>query len=179
MGTTLMIPQYLESLLSPGRNSAHGTPGSSTRPRKRKRLRDTMSRLLQTESPAVQKRRSSVSDAGFLSVSGSFLDTTPGSPDTLVLEDRILGCADSFSFSVSYLECVGEKSLGALEKEILRSCDVCVVEEGGDKEDPVAADTPRKNLTARQQVFIELLQTEINYVNILDTIMKVSVHFIG
>nr|CAD7262489.1 unnamed protein product [Timema shepardi] len=178
----LLEPRYLESLLSPGRNSAHGTPGSSTRPRKRKRLRDTMSRLLQTESPAVQKRRSSVSDAGFLSVSGSFLDTTPGSPDNL--------------FPFSYLECVTEK-LEALEKEILRCCDVCDVEEGVEgcveilmnvqeregeawgegggsvvKEDPVAADTPRKNLTARQQVFIELLQTEINYVNILDTIMK-------
>nr|CAD7426713.1 unnamed protein product [Timema monikensis] len=127
-----LFEDYLESLLSPGRNSAHGTPGSSTRPRKRKRLRDTMSRLLQTESPAVQKRRSSVSDAGFLSVSGSFLDTTPGSPDNLVLEDHILGCADSFSFPFSYLECVGEKLLEASEKEILRSCDVYDAEEGTD-----------------------------------------------
>nr|CAD7443459.1 unnamed protein product [Timema bartmani] len=178
-----LFEDYLESLLSPGRNSAHGTPGSSTRPRKRKRLRDTMSRLLQTESPAVQKRRSSVSDAGFLSVSGSFLDTTPGSPDTLVLEveqvteseikNTLDICRALCVFVGVSEECVGEKSLGTLEKEIKRSCDVCVVEEERDsEEDPVAADTPRKNLTARQQVFIELLQTEINYVNILDTIMK-------
>ncbi|KAK9512129.1 hypothetical protein O3M35_000625 [Rhynocoris fuscipes] len=34
-----------------------------------------------------------------------------------------------------------------------------------------AAETPRKNLSARHQVFLELLQTESNYVGILNTIM--------
>ncbi|KAJ3633884.1 hypothetical protein MTP99_010803 [Tenebrio molitor] len=34
-----------------------------------------------------------------------------------------------------------------------------------------AIDTPRKGLTARQQVFLELVQTESNYVDILHTIM--------
>lgn len=38
----------------------------------------------------------------------------------------------------------------------------------------VVVDTPRKGLTARQQVFLELVQTESNYVNILHTIMTVS-----
>lgn len=50
-----------------------GTPTSS-RIRKRKRLRDAASRLVPIESPSLHKRRSSVSDAGLLSLSGSFLD---------------------------------------------------------------------------------------------------------
>lgn len=39
-------------------------------------------------------------------------------------------------------------------------------------------DTPRKGLTARQQVFLELVQTESNYVNILNTINTVSDFFL-
>lgn len=38
-------------------------------------------------------------------------------------------------------------------------------------------ETPRKGLTARQQVFLELVQTESNYVNILNTINTVSLRF--
>ncbi|CAH0393433.1 unnamed protein product [Bemisia tabaci] len=34
-----------------------------------------------------------------------------------------------------------------------------------------SSETPRKNLSARHQVFLELVQTESNYVNILNTIM--------
>lgn len=102
------------------------TPSSASR-RKRKRLHETLSSLVHQQSPALHKRRSSVSDAGLLSVSGSFLDCTAGSPS----------------------------------KET-------------DGTEPVV-DTPRKGLTARQQVFLELLQTETNYVDILHTIMTVSI----
>lgn len=112
-----------------GRRDSHlATPSSASR-RKRKRLQETFSSLVHTQSPALHKRRSSISDAGLLSVSGSFLDSTI-SPN----------------------------------KEILDGA-----EAGVDQ-------TPRKGLTARHQVFLELLQTEINYVDILHTIMTVSIN---
>ena len=38
----------------------------------------------------------------------------------------------------------------------------------------VNAEAALKNLSPRHQVFLELVQTEINYVNILRTIMTVS-----
>jgi len=38
----------------------------------------------------------------------------------------------------------------------------------------VTSDTPRKIQSPRQQVFMELVQTESNYVGILRTIMSVS-----
>ncbi|XP_063224169.1 protein ECT2 [Bacillus rossius redtenbacheri] len=124
-----LFEDYLESIISPNRSGAmSGTPGSSLRNRKRKRLRDTVSRLLQTyESPTTQKRRSSVSDAGLLSMSGSFLDASGTSADRQIDEEA----------------------------------------------EPVSSDTPRKNQSARQQVFMELVQTESNYVKILETIMVV------
>lgn len=74
----LFCPQYLEAMLSPNGQCGSQTPSvsTSTRARKRKRLREAMCRLVQNESPALHKRRSSVSDAGLLSISGSFLDCT-------------------------------------------------------------------------------------------------------
>lgn len=121
--------QYLDKVFSPaGRRESHAATPSSASRRKRKRLQETFSSLVHTQSPALHKRRSSISDAGFLSVSGSFLDSTI-SPS----------------------------------KEIL------------DGSDPGVDQTPRKGLTARHQVFLELLQTETNYVDILHTIMTVSV----
>ncbi|KAJ8972508.1 hypothetical protein NQ314_000152 [Rhamnusium bicolor] len=106
----------VQQVLSPNaRRDSHATTPSSASRRKRKRLHETLSSLVHQQSPALHKRRSSVSDAGLLSVSGSFLDCT-ASPN----------------------------------KEIL------------DGAEPVV-DTPRKGLTARQQVFLELLQTETNY----------------
>ncbi|XP_018579820.1 protein ECT2 isoform X3 [Anoplophora glabripennis] len=118
-----LFDDYIEQVLSPNaRRDSHATTPSSASRRKRKRLHETLSSLVHQQSPALHKRRSSVSDAGLLSVSGSFLDCT------------------------------------ASPKEIL------------DGTEPVA-DTPRKGLTARQQVFLELLQTETNYVDILHTIM--------
>ncbi|CAH1117797.1 unnamed protein product [Phaedon cochleariae] len=127
---SLVEKEYLfadqpEQVLSPAtrRDSHAPTPTSASR-RKRKRLHETLSSLVQQpQSPALHKRRSSVSDAGVLSVSGSFLDCT-ASPG----------------------------------KEALEGADVL-------------GDTPRKGLTARHQVFLELLQTETNYVDILHTIM--------
>lgn len=87
----LFYTQYLESVLSPTvsarRDSQAATPTTASTRRKRKRLADTLSSLVQngTDSPALHKRRSSISDAGHLSVSGSFLDCTT-SPDKPLLD---------------------------------------------------------------------------------------------
>lgn len=118
-----LFNDYLECVFSPNRRDSHATPTSSSR-RKRKRLHETLSSLACNDSPGLHKRRSSISDAGLLSVSGSFLDYT-ASPDAWLLDEA----------------------------------------EGK------SVDTPQKNLSPRQQVFIELVQTESNYVNILETIM--------
>ncbi|KAJ4437697.1 hypothetical protein ANN_17842 [Periplaneta americana] len=83
-----------------------------------------MSRLVQIDSPASHKRRSSVSDAAMMSMSGSFLDCTT-SP-----------------------------------------------EKQSDEVEAVTSETPRKIQSPRQQVFMELVQTESNYVGILHTIMS-------
>ncbi|XP_069689585.1 protein ECT2 isoform X4 [Periplaneta americana] len=122
-----LFEDYLEALLSPGGRCSSQTPtasSSSTRARKRKRLREAMSRLVQIDSPASHKRRSSVSDAAMMSMSGSFLDCTT-SP-----------------------------------------------EKQSDEVEAVTSETPRKIQSPRQQVFMELVQTESNYVGILHTIMS-------
>lgn len=123
----IIIFQYVEQTFSPNtrRESHQATPTSASR-RKRKRLHETLRQLSHQQSPGLHKRRSSVSDAGLLSVSGSFLDCTT-SPD---------------------------KALADGTETVL--------------------DTPRKGLTSRQQIFLELVQTESNYVDILHTIMTVS-----
>ncbi|XP_035738008.1 protein ECT2-like isoform X7 [Vespa mandarinia] len=129
-----LFENYLESVLSPTasvrRDSQQtATPSTASTRRKRKRLAETLSSLVQngTDSPAVHKRRSSVSDAGHLSVSGSFLDCT-ASPDKQLLDD------------IPEVEAVN-------------------------------AESSRKNRSPRHQVFLELVQTESNYVGILSTIM--------
>ncbi|XP_015188034.1 PREDICTED: protein ECT2 isoform X6 [Polistes dominula] len=129
-----LFEDYLESVLSPSasvrRDSQQtATPSTASTRRKRKRLAETLSSLVQngTDSPAVHKRRSSVSDAGHLSVSGSFLDCTASS-DKQLLDD------------IPEVEAVN-------------------------------ADGARKNRSPRHQVFLELVQTESNYVGILSTIM--------
>ncbi|XP_066591325.1 protein ECT2 isoform X2 [Prorops nasuta] len=129
-----LFEDYLESLLSPSASARRdsqqaSTPTTASTRRKRKRLAETLSSLVQngTDSPAVHKRRSSISDAGHLSVSGSFLDCT-ASPDKQLLED------------IPEVKAVGPESV-------------------------------RKNLSPRHQVFLELVQTESNYVGILSTIM--------
>ncbi|XP_012281493.1 protein ECT2 isoform X2 [Orussus abietinus] len=129
-----LFDDYLESVLSPTASARRdsqpaGTPSSASTRRKRKRLTDTLSSLVQNgaDSPAVHKRRSSISDAGHLSVNGSFLDCT-ASPDKQLLDD------------IPEVEAVSTESA-------------------------------RKNLSPRHQVFLELVQTESNYVGILSTIM--------
>uniref|UniRef100_A0A2Z5U608 Protein ECT2 n=1 Tax=Reticulitermes speratus TaxID=60591 RepID=A0A2Z5U608_9NEOP len=121
-----LFEDYLETVLSPSGQHSSQTPAasSSARARKRKRLREAVCRLVQNESPALHKRRSSISDAGLLSMSGSFLDCTV-SP-----------------------------------------------EKPPDEVEAVTSDTPRKIQSPRQQVFMELVQTESNYVGILHTIMS-------
>ncbi|XP_043274969.1 protein ECT2 isoform X3 [Venturia canescens] len=125
-----LFEDYLESVLSPTASARRdsqqaATPTTASTRRKRKRLAETLSSLVQNgaDSPAVHKRRSSISDAGHLSVSGSFLDCTT-SPDKLL-----------------------------------------------DEVEAVTTETSRKNLSPRHQVFLELVQTESNYVGILSTIM--------
>ncbi|XP_076234414.1 epithelial cell transforming 2 pebble [Calliopsis andreniformis] len=128
-----LFEDYLESVLSPTvsarRDSQAATPSTASTRRKRKRLAETLSSLVQNgaDSPALHKRRSSISDAGLLSVSGSFLDCTT-SPDKPLLDD------------IPEVEAVN-------------------------------TDNARKNLSPRHQVFLELVQTESNYVGILSTIM--------
>ncbi|XP_076645869.1 protein ECT2-like isoform X3 [Halictus rubicundus] len=126
-----LFEDYLESVLSPTISARRDsqqttTPSTASTRRKRKRLAETLSSLVQNgaDSPALHKRRSSISDAGLLSVSGSFLDCT-SSPDKPLL----------------------------------------------DEVEAVSTDSSRKNLSPRHQVFLELVQTESNYVGILSTIM--------
>lgn len=125
----MIVFQYIEQMQTPGarRDSHQITPGSASR-RKRKRLHETIQNLAQTQSPGQSKRRSSVSDAALLSMSGG-----------------------------SFLDCTTSPDKGFLEAQ---------------KAIPV--DAPRKALTPRQQVIKELVETETNYVNILQTIMTVS-----
>ncbi|CAH2068784.1 unnamed protein product, partial [Iphiclides podalirius] len=92
-----------------------GTPSQLQRLRKRK---------LRGGDAALHKRRSSLSDAVLLSLSGNLLDCTP-SPDG---------------------------------KQLL-------------EESEVPDNVVRKLMSPRQQVFMELLQTESNYVGILHTIV--------
>ncbi|KAK6644547.1 hypothetical protein RUM43_000814 [Polyplax serrata] len=94
---------------------------ASSRARKRKRLQHKTN-INQFDSPLTHKRRSSISDAGLLSISGSYLDCT-------VTPDK-----DLFDDIKNSRESVG-------------------------------------SISARHQVFLELVHTESNYVNILNTII--------
>lgn len=82
--------QYLESLVSPSRRSTPVAVGTRAA-RKRKRLQEAVARLASGShvSPVTNKRRSSVSDAGLLSVSGSFLDCTT-SPATHISDGKFI-----------------------------------------------------------------------------------------
>ncbi|CAB0013739.1 unnamed protein product [Nesidiocoris tenuis] len=165
------------------RVSIGSTPGSTRMTsRKRKRL---ASRLLSAGgagllasggavgtpvSPSLEaqlKRRSSVSDSTLLSCSGSFLDATPHSElDEGELRIQFMDfkmCAYVFSGKA---EC--STGIGTIVhfKALFLSLFVPETE-------TECAETPKKNLSARHQVFLELLQTESNYVGILNTIMTV------
>lgn len=71
--------QFVGSMImTPEGKRFQSTPVSgngSSRPRKRKMM-PHKSTLSQYESPLTHKRRSSISDAGLLSISGSYLDCT-------------------------------------------------------------------------------------------------------
>ncbi|CAH0406032.1 unnamed protein product [Chilo suppressalis] len=111
-----------------GEESCSGTPGgvggstAGNTPAQLQRLRKR--KLMRGADAALHKRRSSVSDAVLLSLSGNLLDCTP-SPDG---------------------------------KQLL-------------EESEVPDNVVRKLMSPRQQVFMELLQTESNYVSILHTIV--------
>lgn len=116
----------MEQILSPNsrRDSHAATPANGSR-RKRKRIQDNIIKELAAASPGIHKRRSSVSDAAILSVSGSFLDCTP------------------------------------------------TIEKPAEAAEAAGDNMIRKVLTARHQVFLELVQTESNYVDILKIIVEV------
>lgn len=66
----------MDTTFSPDNKRYQSTPMSgSSRNRKRKRLQQKTS-TGHFESPLTNKRRSSISDAGLLSISGSYLDCT-------------------------------------------------------------------------------------------------------
>lgn len=109
---------------SPGGKLSLGSTPGSIRARKRKRI-NLKSSLGSPSVPETPKRRSSISDANFLSCSGSFLDSSPH-PDIDEVEEI----------------------------------------------DEEPHESPKKKLSARHQVFLELLQTESNYVGILNTIVS-------
>lgn len=98
--------------------------------RKRKRLSQRLAGDGTPLGSGTGKRRSSVSDAGLLSVSGSLLDYS-GTPDKNENSAKIIG---------------NEK-------------DVEIVTKG---------------FSMRRNHFMDFFQTESNYVNILETIVKVS-----
>ncbi|XP_050308869.1 protein ECT2 isoform X2 [Anthonomus grandis grandis] len=126
-----LFEDYIEQVASPGvrRESHAATPSSASR-RKRKRMmvHETIQSLVQqTQSPALHKRRSSVSDAGLLSVSNSFLDCTASPVDK------------NAAFTTDGSE--------------------------------LSIEPPPKSKSSRHLVFLELVDTETNYVGILHTIM--------
>ena len=132
-----------------------GTPGSSSsaHSRKRKRRKEVLNQLAQNDPVvmAPNKRRSSVSELALLSMSGSLLDT----PDRTV---------------------EGGKS----ESNLLRHSEASPMPNIVVTSPQTKASTPKrqvsvdpKQMTPRQHVFHELVQTETNYVNILKTILDV------
>lgn len=114
-----LFDDYVDSIYSPDSCKISITPTSLG---KRKRRRLNLSHLVRLDSPIHQtKRRSSISEAGLLSTSNSFLENTQNS-DLVFFEPN---------------------------------SDISI----------------NKVLSRRQLTFLELVQTESNYVNILHTLM--------
>ena len=158
-----LFSEYVESFLSPARNGAAANYFSPTTPgshgRRKKRRTEALKQLAQSEQLGVpqqvpstsKKSRSSVGDLGELCVGqgggsgGSFLDT----PDKHKAVPLLPPTAAAASAS-------DPKSPAAVAAP------------------PLAPPSSKKQLfSARQQVFAELLQTEENYVGILNTILEV------
>jgi len=145
---TLLSPNRSVNMFSPPSVGAM-TLSPSTSNRKRKRMRRAeMIANLAADSPA-HKRRSSVSELAMLSISGSFLDNTD--------RDRA--------------NVTGDRTLVSPENSPARGQEVAVAEAGKVDRGQVF---DSKTATARQQVFHEFVNTEGNYVAILECISKIS-----
>ena len=173
------------------------------RKRKRRKLKDSdLSDLLSPDSPLFRAKRKS---GDLLSVSGSLLENSLVSPatpkgkegfqwDFFVWQHHY--CAskgENTRFSISYLKCVGisyERTLGKTtlinkpcQLGTMKShvpCDLFFfVDTPSGTISPLSTPIPGppKPLTSRQQVAMELLQTEKNYVEILTNIFKVSTSY--
>ncbi|XP_066258716.1 protein ECT2 isoform X1 [Euwallacea similis] len=85
-----LFDDYVETqVTTPGmrRDSHATTPCSGSRKRRKPNRHETIQSLVQhTQSPALHKRRSSASEAGRLSVSGSFLDCTASPAEAGILD---------------------------------------------------------------------------------------------
>lgn len=127
-----------------------GTPSHLQRLRKRK---------LRGGDSAHHKRRSSVGDAVLLSLSGNLLDCTPSPDGKQLLEGEFMWPHICVSVLHIVTQNVPLKNCYLLLFSLLES--------------EVPDTVVRKLLSPRQQVFMELLQTESNYVGILNTIVTV------
>ncbi len=164
--TNVFSPAYEANKSTSGLFSP-GTPGSASRKRKR---RKALSQLGQNDPLVHSKsRRSSVTELNQLSMqmSGSFLDApdqhltpTPG-------RARTASTASRPSSQSNLLEVPPEISpaLGSSEnsRPPLSSA----------SEATKTSMVELKAMTPRQRVFQELVQTETNFVNVLDTILEV------
>ena len=166
--TTPIAATTAERLFSPG------TPGSSSsaHSRKRKRRKEVVNQLAQNDPVLVgNKRRSSVSELAMLSMSGSLLDTPDrtidgavggGSGKTNRSDSNLLKKADGSSPNLPNIVVTSPQGQGSStpkRQAVAASA--------------TAAEQQPKQITARQHVFHELVQTETNYVNILRTILEV------
>ncbi|XP_014245767.1 protein ECT2 isoform X2 [Cimex lectularius] len=110
---------------------------------------------------------------------GLSIGSTPGSSVRARKRKRLRGCrlpgSSSPALTSPILEPVKRRS--SITDATLLSCSGSFLDASPhpDLEEETEAEgpeTPRKNLSARHQVFLELLQTESNYVGILNTIMN-------
>ncbi len=137
------------------------------RKRKRQRRAEVINALA-ADSPA-HKRRSSISELGLLSMSGSFLDS---SNHNLMLSPE----PSSATAGLATVAATAASSSAAVERGAM-------MERPAFGESDVSLPVPtmpivKKEVTPRQQVFYELVTTESNYVAILDCVYKIAqVHF--
>ena len=129
------------------------------RKRKRQRRAEVINALA-ADSPA-HKRRSSISELGLLSMSGSFLDSS----------DRNLMLSPEPTSSA--IAATAASSSVAVERGAMMERPAF----GGESD--ISLPVPcmsmvKKEVTPRQQVFHELVTTESNYVAILDCVYKIA-----
>jgi len=154
-----MSPAANKSVFSPPTPSSGGT----SRKRKRQRRAEVINALA-ADSPA-HKRRSSISELGLLSMSGSFLDS---SNHNLMLSPE----PSSATAGLATVAATAASSSAAVERGAM-------MERPAFGESDVSLPVPtmpivKKEVTPRQQVFYELVTTESNYVAILDCVYKIA-----